>query len=285
MPARSIGSGTISFGLVSIPVKLYTTNQTSTQVHFNMVHRQCGTRLKQQYWCPRDEVVVDRADIAKGYEFAKGQFVLLSDEEIEALEAINDGAIQLTEFVPADKVDPVFFDRAYYLGPDKGGDRAYALIAEAMQKTGLVGLARYSARGKQYLVLLRPYHDKGLLMQQLRYADEVKSFDEVPLDEVPSVNASELKLATQIIEQIAADRFEPEKYRDEVKDRVLELIDKKVEGEEITAAPEAPQAQVIDLMDALKKSLGMSKPAPARKAEEPKAREREHKPRRKKKTA
>ncbi|HTM19279.1 MAG TPA: Ku protein [Kofleriaceae bacterium] len=284
MPARSIGSGTISFGLVSIPVKLYTTNQTSAQVHFNMVHRQCGTKLKQQYICPRDEVVVDRADIAKGYEFSKGQYVLLSEEEIEALEAINDGAIQLTEFVPADKVDPVFFDRAYYLGPDKGGDRAYALIAEAMQKTGLVGLARYSARGKQYLVLLRPYQDKGLLMQQLRYADEVKSFDEVPIEDVPAVNASELKLATQIIEQIANDAFEPDKYRDEVKDRVLELIDKKVEGEEITAAPEAPQAQVIDLMEALKKSLGMSKPA-ATKESSAKRDKAEAKPKKKKKTA
>jgi DNA end-binding protein Ku len=281
MPARSIGSGTISFGLVSIPVKLYTTNQTASQVHFNMVHRQCGTKLKQQYICPRDEVVVDRVDIAKGYEFSKGQYVLFTDEEIEALEAIKDGAIQLTEFVPADKVDPVFFDRAYYLGPDKGGDRAYALIAEAMTKTGLVGLARYSARGKQYLVLLRPYQDKGLLMQQLRYADEVKSFSEVPIEDVPAVNASELKLATQIIEQIASDEFAPEKYRDEVKDRVLELIEKKVEGEEITAAPEAPQAQVIDLMEALKKSLGMSKPAAAKESKA----KAESKPKKKKKSA
>jgi len=266
MPARSIGSGTISFGLVSIPVKLYTTNQTASQVHFNMVHRECGTRLKQQYMCPRDEVVVERADIAKGYEFSKGQYVLFTDEEIDALEAINDGAIQLTEFVPANKVDPVFFDRCYYLGPDKGGDRAYALIGQAMEQTGLVGLARYSARGKQYLVLVRPYQEHGLLMQQLRYADEVKAFSEVPLGDAPPINKGELALAVQIIEQIAASEFAPDKYRDEVKDRVLELIAKKVEGEEITAAPEAPQAQVIDLMEALKKSLGMNAPAAGRKA-------------------
>lgn len=256
MPARSIGSGTVSFGLVSIPVKLYTTRESGSRLSFNMVHADCGTRLKQQMICPKCEVVVDRSQVQKGYEFSKGQYVMLSDEEYKALEAVSNNAIELAEFVPADQVDPLFYDSSYYLGPDKGGERAYALLGEAMNRTGLVGVARYSSRGKQHLVVVRPYDDGGLILHQLRYADEVKAFSEVPLDEPESVSPAELKLAMQIIEQIASDEFHPENYKDEVKERVLELINKKIEGQEITAAPEAPQAQVIDLMEALKQSLG-----------------------------
>jgi DNA end-binding protein Ku len=254
MPARAIGSGTVSFGLVSIPVKIFTTNEPSSSISFNLVEAETGHRLKQQYINPAGEVV-PRSAMAKGYEFAKGQYVVLSPDEVKALEAVGSNAIELAEFVPEDKVDPVFYDRHYYLGPDKGGDRAYALLSRAMRETGLVGLARYSARGKQYLVMVRP-HGEGLAMHQLRYADEVKSFDEVGLGEAPEVAERELALAKQIIDQIAADEFRPEQYTDEVKKRVVELIDKKVEGEEITAAPEAPQGQIIDLMEALKASLG-----------------------------
>ena len=256
MPARSIGSGTVSFGLVSIPVKLYTTRNSGSRLSFNMVHADCGTRLKQQMVCPKCEVVVDRSQVLKGYEFSKGQYVVLTADEYKALEAVSNNAIELAEFVPADQVDPVLYDSSYYLGPDKGGERAYALLGEAMTRTGLVGVARYSSRGKQYLVVVRPYDDGGLILHQLRYADEVKAFSEVPLDEPASGSPAELELAVQIIEQIASDEFHPENYTDEVKARVLELINQKIEGQEITAAPEAPQAQVIDLMDALKQSLG-----------------------------
>jgi DNA end-binding protein Ku len=256
MAARAIGSGTVSFGLVSIPVKIFTTNKTTSHVSFKMVHASCGSRVKQQYICPTDEEVVPRSDMAKGYEFAKGQYVVFSNDEIKAVEAVSNNQIELAEFVPEDQIDPVYVDKHYYLGPDKGGERAYKLLNQAMTDTGLVGLAKYSARGKQYLVLVRPYNENGLIMHQLRFSDEIRSFDEVPFEEAPEVSEAELKLAIQIIEQIANEEFSPENYKDEVKERVLELIQKKIDGEEITAAPEAPQAQIINLMDALKQSLG-----------------------------
>ena len=258
MPARAIGSGTVSFGLVSIPVKMYTTNQSGAHVSFNMVHGDCGSRLKQQYICPTCETTVDRSQMKKGYEFSKGQFVILEADEVKALEAVSNNAVELTEFVPSEEVDPLYFEKTYYLGPDKGGERAYLLLNEAMTRTGLVGIAKYSSRGKQYLVMIRPFGDTGLILHQLRYADEVRPFAEVPIEEPTAVNKAELTLAIQIIEQIAADEFDPAKYTDEVKERVLALIQQKIDGQEITAAPQAPQAQVIDLMEALKQSLGQA---------------------------
>ena len=258
MPARAISSATVSFGLVSIPIKLYSAHETANDIHFNMLHEECGTRLKQQYICPTHDRVVTRDETVRGYEFAKGQYVKLSDEEYKALQEVADNTIALTEFVPAKEVDPVYFERSYYVGPDKGGERAYKLLIEAMNETGLVGLAKYAARGKQYLVLVRPYGSEGLILHQLHYADEIKSFDEVPIKEGKPATTAEVKLAVQLIEQIAEKKFVPDKYEDEVKERMLSLIEKKVQGEEITAAPEpAPQAQVIDLMEALRKSLGM----------------------------
>jgi DNA end-binding protein Ku len=258
MPARAISSATVSFGLVSIPIKVYSAHETANEIHFNMLHAECGTRLKQQYICPTHDRVISRDETARGYEFAKGQYVLLSDEEYKALLEVADNTIALTEFVPAKEVDPVYFERTYYLGPDKGGERAYRLLIDAMTETGLVGLAKFAARGKQYLVLVRPYGKEGLVMHQLHYADEVKSFSEVPIKEGKPATSAEVKLAVQLIEQIAEKKFHPEKYEDEVKERMLALIEKKVQGEEITAQPEpAPQAQVIDLMEALRKSLGM----------------------------
>jgi DNA end-binding protein Ku len=190
----------------------------------------------------------------KGYEFAKGQYVTFTDEELKALDAEASHLIEIREFVPAALVDAVFYEKAYYLGPDKGGDKPYKLLAEAMRETERVALASYAARGKQYLVLLRPFED-GLVMQQLRYADEIRSFSEVERgDSKPS--EKELALARKLIEQISSDEFHPEAYEDEVKKRVEEVIARKVEGEEVTyaEAPE-PQAKIIDLMEALKASL------------------------------
>jgi DNA end-binding protein Ku len=271
MGARAIGTATISFGLVSIPVKLYTTSESGSEIHFNMLHAPCAARLKQQYICTKCGEEVGRDQTVKGYEFAKGQYVVFSNEELKALDAVATNTIALEEFVPESAVDPLFLDKAYYLGPDKGGERAYHLLGEAMINTGLVGIASYSARGKQYVVQVRPYRE-GLLLQQLRYQDEVKAWSEVPLPDLPEVRDAELQLAKQIIQQISHDTFQPEKYKDEVKVRMTELIDKKVEGEEITAAPEQPQGKIIDLMEALKASLGVAKeperlPAKAAEAE------------------
>jgi DNA end-binding protein Ku len=265
MPARSIGTATISFGLVSIPTKLYTTNESSGDIHFNMLHDADGARLKQQYICTKCNEIVDRDHTVKGYEHAKGQYVVFTPDEVKALDAVATQTIALEEFVPASAVDPLYVEKSYYLGPDKGGERAYKLIHDAMLETGLVGVASYSARGKQYIVCLRPYKD-GLIIHQLRYAQEVKPWSEVPLGDLPEIKPAEIGLAKQIIQQIAAETFQPEKYKDEVTERMMELINQKVEGQEITVSPEAPAGKVIDLMEALKASLGMSderKPAAA----------------------
>ena len=261
-----MASGTISFGLVAIPVKLYTTGESSAGVSFNQVHKKCGTRVQYRYYCPTDDELVGRDEIAKGYEFAKGQFVLFSDEELKALVPEPTNAIDIAEFVPLDRVDPIYFEKSYYLGPDKGGAKPYRLLAEAMKKSGQAALARYAARGKDYLVLLRPFAE-GLIMQQLRYADEIRAFSDVPVGE-GEVKGNELDLALKLIDQIAEGEFRPERYEDVQRKRTWELINRKVEGEEIVAAPEeAPKAQIIDLMAALKASLGETEDAkPAKRA-------------------
>src|SRR5690554_4409006 len=258
MSARAIASTTISFGLVSVPVKLYSSAESSAAVSFNWLHKKCGSRLKQQYVCSQDGEKVEREDMVKGYEFAKGQYVTFSEEELKALEAQGEGTVDSVEFVPFEQVERIYLNKVYYIGPDKGGDRAYRLLAAAMRKTGLSALARYTARGKQYLVMIRPIGEDGLAMEQLHYVDEIRPFSEVPLGE-GQVKEEELKLAVQLIQQSASDKFQPELYRDDVRARILEQIQRKVDGEEITAAPEpAPQAQIIDLMEALKASLAAS---------------------------
>jgi DNA end-binding protein Ku len=255
MSAHSIGSATISFGLVSIPVKLFSTGQSSESISFRMVHKQCGSPLKQQYICPKDGKTVEREDIAKGYEYMKDKFVLFSPEEIKAVEEESTRAIAIMEFVPLVAVDPVYFDRPYYLGPEKASERAYRLLSEAMKQTGVAGLAQYAARGKQYLVMLRPM-EGGLVMQQLRYAEEVRPFAEIGAPQT-EVKPEELQLALQLMQQTMKEEFHPERYQDTVKKRMQEIIQQKVEGQEITFAPgEAPKAQIIDLMEALKASLG-----------------------------
>ncbi|MGH7822571.1 MAG: Ku protein [Candidatus Binatia bacterium] len=278
MAARAIGSATISFGLVSIPVKLYAATEPGAAISFHLLHQTCGTRLKQQYICPKDEEIVAREGMVKGYEFAKGQHVVFTPEELKALEAESTQAVDITEFVPAEKVDAIYFDRPYYLGPDKGGDKAYRLLARAMEETGRSALGKYAARGKQYLVLLRPMNG-ALVMQQLHYADEVRSIADVPVAEI-EVKEPELRLAVQLVQQIASEEFHPEAYEDEVRKKTEEQIRRKVEGEEITVEPaETGKGQIIDLMDALRASL---EKAPAREKAKPakiaEAAEKERKP-------
>ncbi len=261
MPARSIGTATISFGLVSVPVQLYSSAESKTSVSFNMLHKKCGGRLKQQYICPKDNnEVVGREDTVKGYEFAKDQFVVLSTEELKALEEKSTSTIDVLEFVPLNQVDREYLEKVYYLGPDKGGDRAYRLLGAALQETGRAALGQYSARGRQHLVLLRPLNGV-LVMEQLHYADEVRSTSEVPVPE-GEVKSTELALAKQLIAQTATDKFEPEKYKDTVRERVLETIQRKVEGQDITTeAPADAGGKIIDLMEALKASLTAHKPS------------------------
>jgi DNA end-binding protein Ku len=266
MAARAIASTTISFGLVSLPIKLYSTGEPGSRVSFNLVHGACGTRLKQHYSCPQCDAEVGRDEMVKGYEFSKGQYVLFQEEELKAIEAPKTDGIEITEFVPADRVSAVYLDKPYYVGPDKGGARAYRLLSAALTETGRVAIAKYATRGKQYLVVVRP-HGEGLVLDQLRYADEVRSFDEVPIEHA-DVKPAEMTLARQLIDQSSSDSFEPEKYTDEVREKMLELIQQKVEGKEITVAPtEEPKTQIIDLMAALKASLSGEERKPASRAE------------------
>lgn len=254
MAARAIGTSSISFGLVTIPVKLFATSKSGARVSFNWIDRKTGVRVRQQYFNPDNNQVVPKDDMVKGYQFAKNQFVVFEPDELKVLEQPKTDAIEIAEFVPAEQVERVYFDRAYYLGPDRGGARAYRLLAAALEQTGRVAVARFATRGKQYLVMVRPYRD-GLMLEQLRYQTEVRSWDEVPVDE-GEINPAELDLAVQMIEQKTAEEFQPDDYKDEVRERQLELIQQKIDGEQITVAPSAePQAQIIDLMAALKASI------------------------------
>jgi DNA end-binding protein Ku len=265
MAARSIASLTVSFGLVSIPVKLYSATESSKAISFNMLHKGCGSRLKQQYLCLKEEVVVAREDMVKGYEFAKDQYVLFNAEELKALEEAGTHMAEITEFVPLESVDPVYFDKAYYLAPDKGGAKPYALLARALRESEKCALGRWAARGKQYIVMIRAV-DEGLVMQQLLYAGEVRSITEIEIPET-EVKDNELKLAKQLIDAQSSDVFDPSAYGDEVAKRIEAAIEKKIAGQEISMS-EAPEstAQVIDLMEALRASLERKATAPPKKA-------------------
>jgi DNA end-binding protein Ku len=272
MAARSIASLTISFGMVSIPVKLYSATEASRAISFNMLHKACGSRLKQQYICAKEDVVVPREETVKGYEFAKDQYVMFTPEELKALEETGTHTAEITEFVPLKSVDPVYFDKAYYLGPDKGGAKPYALLARALRETGRCALGRWAARGKQYIVMIRPVEDlvEGLVMQQLLYAGEVRAMRDIDIPKT-DVKPAELKLAQLLIEQQASDKFDPSQYTDEVRSRIEAAVQKKVEGQEITATEEPEKGgQVIDLMEALRASLE-KKPARKAQAEKPAA--------------
>jgi DNA end-binding protein Ku len=254
MPPHALGSGTISFGLVSIPIKLYTATAPGN-ISFNLLHAKCGSRIKQQTFCPVDNEVVERSGLVKGYEFAKDQYVRVSDEELKALEGEASKMIDILEFVPLAQVDPVYFEKAYYLGADKGGEKPYRLLADAMAQAEQVAVAKFVMRGKESLVLIRAAQE-GLLLHTMFFADEVRSFADVDKGQSASIRDGELQLALQLIRGLASDQFKPEQYKDEYRARVTDMLGRKIEGREIVPAPApAERPRVIDLMDALKASL------------------------------
>src|ERR1041385_7556308 len=270
MAARSIASLTISFGLVSIPVKLFSATEASKAISFNLLHKTCGSRLKQQYLCVKEEIPVAREEMVKGYEFTKDQYVMFTPEELKAMEEAGTHTADITEFVPVESVDPIYFDKAYYLAPDKGGAKPYALLARALRESGRCALGRWAARGKQYIVMIRPVEDlvEGLVMQQLLYSGEVRSLRDVDIPKT-EVKPAELKLAQQLIEQQSSDKFDPSAYTDDVRARIEAAVQKKVEGQEITATEEPQKGgEVIDLMEALRASLE-KKPARKVQSEKP----------------
>jgi DNA end-binding protein Ku len=263
MPPHSIGSGTISFGLVSIPIRMYTA-ASSAGITFNLLHAKCGSRIRQQTYCPVDKEVVDRTALVKGYEVQKDEYVRFTDEELKALEGEASRVIDIAEFVPLAKVDPIYFEKTYYLGPDKGGEKAYRLLADAMAKSDRVALAKFVMRGKESLVLIRPAQG-GLMLHTMYFADEVRDFGEIDKGQSAKVKEGELDLATRLVDELSHEEFAPGQYEDDYRQRVLAAVEQKVAGREVTATgPEAQRAQVIDLMDALKESLAR-RPAPAKK--------------------
>jgi DNA end-binding protein Ku len=271
--ARSIASLTISFGLVAIPVKLYSATVSSERLSFNLLRRADGSRVKQQYVAVNDGKLVERSEMVKGYEFAKDQYVMFSAEELKALEDTTSRAIDIGQFVPLASVDPLYFDGTYYLAPDKGGAKPYTLLATALRQAGQCAIGRWISRGKEHIIVIRPV-DNGLAMHQLHFRAEVRELKELGIEAAP-VSDPELKLAKQLIDQLSAKRFDPNEYSDEFKGRVEAAIQKKVQGKEVSLS-EAPAAatsgNVIDLMQALRASIDArgAKPAEVKERKPPK---------------
>jgi DNA end-binding protein Ku len=265
MAARSIASLSLTFGLVSIPVKLFSATESSGTVSFNMLTPD-GSRVKQQYISAKDGQVVERSQLVKGYEFEKDRFVIFSSDELKALQESPSHTVDIVAFIPEKAVDPIYFDKAYFLAPDKRGAKPYQLLLAAMRKSGRCALATWAWKGKQYVVQVRPGED-GLVLQQLLYADEVRSMKDLDIEKA-GVTDAELQLALQLIQQIAEDTYDPARFEDKEKQRILAAIDEKIAGHHIVQPEEAEPAtgaQVIDLMDALRASLGKA-PAAKRKA-------------------
>ncbi|MDB5797548.1 MAG: Non-ous end joining protein Ku [Paucimonas sp.] len=267
MAARSLADLSLSFGLVSIPVKIYPATESKGGVSFNLLHAACGSRVRQQYICVKENVIVDRSEMVKGYEFAKDQYVVFEADELKALQEKSTHTVDIVAFIPDDAIDPVYYDKAYYLAPDKRGDRPYSLLVEGMKQTGRVALARWAWRGKSYTVQVRPSPEGGLVLQQLLYADEVRSIKDLPIPEA-DVRKAELDLAVSLIDQISQDSFDPGEYQDDEKKRIEAAVDQKVSGKQITVSeePEHGGGQVIDLMEALRASLGKKTAAAPAKA-------------------
>lgn len=274
MAARSIASLSLSFGLVSIPVKVFSATESAAGISFNLLHT-CGSRVKQQYVCQAEGVKVERADMVKGYEFEKDRYVMFTAEELKALEEGSRHTIDIVSFIPIAAVDPIYYDRAYFLAPDKRGGKPYRLLMEAMKESGRCALAKWAWKGKESVVQVRPGED-GLILQQLLYANEVRSMRDLDI-ELPDVPKAELQLALQLIDQISADSYDPAAFEDEERNRILAAIDRKIEGRQIveTQAPApAEGGEIIDLMSALRASLGgggTAKAAGAKKAAAPAA--------------
>ena len=262
------GTGVLSFGLVAIPVRIHTATH-SENVSFHLLHEKCGSRVRNQHYCPVCNIVVERSDLVRGFQHAKDKYVPITEEELESLEAEANKSIDLKEFIPLASVDPVYFENTHYLGPDKGGEKPYRLLADAMAKSGRVAIAELVSRGKGQLVLIRPYR-KGLVLHTMYYADEVRDFNQVPKGENVKVSEKEVELAVGLIERLTSGEFKPENYKDEYRIRVLGMLDEKSKGKEIVIgkAPAPKHGQVIDIMEALKRSMERvpAKKKPARAA-------------------
>jgi DNA end-binding protein Ku len=254
MALRPLRNATITFGLVAIPVRFYSATK-SEDVHFNLLHASCGTRVNRKWWCPYHEKIVSSDELIRGYAVSKNKYVTFTDEEIEALETDDNRALDITEFVDLGQIDPVFFEKAYFLGPAPGGGKTYHLLATAMKDQNKVGVARWVAAGREHLVVLRPYED-GLILHTMYYADEVRDFSAIDIERAP-VKEKEVKLAEMLINELTEKKFNPLQYKDEYRKRLMDRIRAKAQGKTIVAEEkeEKKAGEVIDIMDALRRSL------------------------------
>ncbi|MEO5924710.1 MAG: Ku protein [Bryobacteraceae bacterium] len=253
--ASTVWKGHITFGLVSFPVKLYSAAR-SESISFNQLHKHDGSRIKQVLFCQAEDKPIPRSEIVKGFEYEKDRYVVIEDEEIKKVAPASAKVMEILEFVKSDQVDPVYLETSYYLAPDEAGEKPYALLFEALKKTGRVGVAKVAMHNREHIVILRP-GNSGVMMHTMYFSHEIRKVDEFRTD-TSLVKEKELTLATSLLEALAAD-FEPEKYTDEYRDNLLRMIEAKKAGEEIIATPEPQQAKVIDIMEALKASLAAAK--------------------------
>ena len=251
--ASTVWKGYISFGLVSVPVRLYAAAREE-HVSFNQIHEVCGSRIKQQVFCPTCDRVVERSELAKGYQVDRDSYVLVSSEELKTLEADSSEAMEITQFVSLNEVDPIYYQSSYYSAPEDPGRRAYGLLLQAMEKLNVAAIAKVTLHQREQIVLMRPYH-QGIVLHTLYFPAEVREIAEYGKTENLTLQKPELQLAEQFIEQLKAG-FNPEQYKDEYQQRVLALIETKQAGQVVSSQPhKAKLAPVIDLMDALKKSI------------------------------
>jgi DNA end-binding protein Ku len=265
MALRPLRNATISFGLVNIPVSFYTATK-SEDVHFNLLHESCGSRVNRKWWCPQHEEIVSADELIRGYAIAKNKYVTFTDEEIETLETDDNRALEITEFLDLQQIDPVFFEKAYFLGPAAGGGKTYKLLAEAMRKEHRVALARWVSGNREHLVIIRPFQS-GLVLHTMYYADEVRDFGAIEIEDAP-VKEKEVKLAEMLIDELTEKKFNPMQYKDEYRQRLLERINAKSQGQAIVSdeREEEETGEVIDIMEALRRSLEGSGRAPAGRA-------------------
>lgn len=266
MATRPLRSATITFGLVSIPVRFYTATQQE-DISFNLLHEPCGTKVNRKWWCPYHEEIIESSELIRGYQISKGKFVTFTDEEIDALETDDNRALDITEFVDLDQIDPVYFEKAYFLGPAAGGSKTYRLLAQAMKKQNKVALASWVSARKEHLVVLRPFND-GLILHTMYYADEVRDFGEIET-ESSQIRDKEVQLAEMLINELSEKNFDPLRYKDDYRERLVDRIEAKSRGENIISAPdeEEPEGgEVIDIMEALRRSLKEKRPSRSRAA-------------------
>lgn len=264
MALRPLRNATITFGLVSIPVRFYTATK-SEDIHFNLLHESCGSRVNRKWWCPQHEEIVSSDELIRAYQVTKNKYVTFTDEEIDALETDDNRALDITEFVDLSEIDPLFFEKAYFLGPAPGGGKTYKLLATAMKKENKVAVARWVSGGKEHIVVLRPF-ENGLILHTMYYADEVRDFGAIDLEDAP-VRDKEIQLAEMLIHELTEEKFNPLQFKDDYRERLLDRIKAKSQGKTIVAEEKEPEkgGEVIDIMEALRRSLEGGR-APARRA-------------------